>query len=332
VSLSISSMGPPVYAKTADGKLLVAVSFQRQQEQRWAVDRAAMEAEAAKQNVVLRFEYANGDPIKQAAQVESLLNLSPDVLIICPVNAATAGPIVNSAKEAGVKVIAYDGGVTSAKVDFYITRDNHQVGVLQAQEALKFAPKGNYALIKGDTQWQELPAFVRGWEETLKGHGDIKVVFDQYTTGWSPTGAQAHAENVLSAQSDNLAAFLVMNDSMATGVTQALKSRNLEGKVFVSGNDAETPTLKRIKEGSQTMSVYTDIDDFGSSAIHAAIALANGEVPPHDKMIDQGAGEVPTHIVPIKAVTKDNLCDTVKTMAKGWTSVAEIFPDPAECN
>lgn len=66
-----------------------------------------------------------------------------------------------------------------------------------------------------------------------------------------------------------------MNDAMANGTIQALKSRNLAGKVFVSGNDAETPTLKLIKNGEQTMSVYTDIDDFGSSAVKAAIDLSN---------------------------------------------------------
>jgi D-xylose transport system substrate-binding protein len=331
IILTCTAIGLPAFAKTADGKLLVAVSFQRQQEQRWAVDRAVMEAEAAKHNVELRFEYANGDPIKQASQVESLLARDPDVLIICPVNGASAGPIVKSAKESGVPVIAYDGGVTTAKVDFYITRDNYQVGVLQAKEALKFAPKGNYAMIKGDTQWQELPAFVKGWKDVLQGNESIKVVFDQYTTGWSPTAAQAHAENALSANSDNIAAFMVMNDSMATGTVQALRSRNLEGKVFVSGNDAETPTLKLIKSGAQTMSVYTDINDFGSSAIKAAIALANKQVPPHEKMVDHGAGEVPTHIVPIVAVTKDNLCEVVKSMAKGWTSPSEVFGDPNEC-
>lgn len=185
VLLTSIAVAGPAFARTADGKLLIAVSFQRQQEQRWAVDRAAMEAEAAKQGVELRFEYANGDPIKQASQVESLLNFNPDVLILCLISGATAGPIVNSAHDAGVPVIAYDGGVTTAKVDFYITRDNHQVGVLQAQEALKFAPKGNYAMIKGDTQWAELPAFVKGWDETFAGHNDIKFVFNQYTTNWS---------------------------------------------------------------------------------------------------------------------------------------------------
>ena len=158
----------------------------------------------------------------------------------------------------------------------------------------------------------------------------VKVVFDQ-NGDWDPAKAQTVAENALSANSDKIDAFVVMNDGMATGVIAALRSRDLAGKVYVSGVDGETTALNRIARGEQTMTIYTDLMEEGASAVRAAVAFAKGEKPAFDKLMNNGAGDVPTRVVPLIAVTKANLCDSLKVMPVGWTTVEAVFGDPNAC-
>jgi D-xylose transport system substrate-binding protein len=321
-----------VSAEASSDKPLIVVAMQKQQEQRWAFDRTAMEAEAKKDGAEIVFQYANGDPIKQMSEVENLLNRQPDVLILNPVNSRTAGEIVNSAHAAGVPVIAYDTGVETAKVDYYVTRDNYKVGQLQIQAAMKFAPTGNYAIIRGDASDQTGRDISKAYDDRLKGQQAIKVVFDQNIASWSPAKAQVAAEDAMSANKDHIQAFVVTNDGMAGGVAQVLKSRNVEGKVFLSGNDAESGSLKLIAQGLQTMTVYTDINEMARSAVSAAVAIAKKQQPKFDAMVDIGAGKVPTRLIPVMAITKENLCEAIKDTPKGWTSAQQVFGRDDACH
>lgn len=325
------SFGAP--APSSAKEVTVAVAMKTQVQRRWAFDQAAMEAEAAKQGVKLIFQYANDNPSLQTSQVENLLSQQPDVLILVPVDSRAAGSIVRSAHEAGVPVVGYDIGVTTAKLDYFVMRNNSLVGELQAKAALRFGGTGNYALIKGDPGNDVAQAIARSYDSIVKNDGKAKVIFDQFINGWSPQTALSNAENVLSANADNLKAFVVANDGMATGVAQAIKGRNLQGKVFLSGLDGDSPNLKLIAQGVQTMTVWTDLDDHGRAAITAAVAIAKKETPEFSQMFDLGAGEVPTHLVKVQEVNKDNLCDFITKQApKGWTSVQDVFGSAEACN
>jgi D-xylose transport system substrate-binding protein len=316
-------------AKDANGKLVIAVSLQSEQEPIWHTWVATMKAEADRENASLIVQYAQRDPAKQAAQVEQMIARKPDAFIFNPVNSGTAGPIVDEIKDAGIPIVAFDDIVMNSTTDYLVIRDNYAVGVLQIKAALKAAPKGNYAFIKGGPAWNGYKVVAKGYEDALKGDKDVNVVFDQ-NANWDPAKAQSLTENALSANQDNIAALIVMNDGMATGVTAAVSSRNLAGKVFVSGMDAETQALKNIVAGVQTMTVYTDLEDYGASTVKAAVMLANKKKPPSDQMTSTPAGDVPTHLVRVVEVNKGNICDVVKNkMAPGWTSVEAVFGAPS---
>src|SRR5690242_5576011 len=73
--------------------------------------------------------------------------------------------------------------------------------------------------------------------------GDIKIVADQFATGWRPEEALKIAENALTLNSDNVQAVIASNDGTAGGVVAALEKRGLAGKVLVTGQDAEKAAL-----------------------------------------------------------------------------------------
>jgi D-xylose transport system substrate-binding protein len=312
----------------------IAVAMKTQVQRRWAFDAAAMKREAERLGVKLIFQWANDNPATQASQVENLLSQSPDALILVPVDTEAAGRIVKSAHQQNVPVVGYDIGVSTAKLDFFVMRNNPMVGQLQAEGALKFAPHGTFALIKGDPGNDVAQAIAKEYERLLVGDKDIKVVFNQFIRGWDPRAALANAENVLSAQNDKVDAFVVSNDGMATGVAQAIKSRNLAGKVYLSGLDADPANLQLVAQGVQSMSVWTDLNEQGTSAVAAAAALAAGKRPDIESaMVDLGAGPVQTHFVKVTAISRDNLCAFVTHDAPaGWVTVKDVFPDnPDAC-
>jgi len=305
----------------------IAVAMKTQVQRRWAFDMAAMEREAKKMGAKLIVQWANDDPALQASQVENLLSQKPDALIIVPVDSQAAGRIVKSAHDQGVPVVGYDIGVSTAKLDYFLMRNNSRVGELQANGALKMAPKGTFALLKGDPGNDVAQAIAKQYDALLVKNKDVKIVFNQFVRGWDPKAALSNAENVLSAQADKVDGFVTSNDGMALGVAQALKARNLAGKVYLSGLDADAANLQLIAQGVQTMSVWTDLDEAGSSAVKAAVALAKKQKPTIETtMVDLGAGPVPTHLVNVIAVTKDTLCGFIaKDAPKGWVTADDVF-------
>jgi D-xylose transport system substrate-binding protein len=162
---------------------------------------------------------------------------------------------------------------------------------------------------------------------------DVNVLYADFNALWDPATAQATAENLLTANNDDVAAIMTANDGMAGGVIQALQGRGLGGEVCVTGLDATPSALKFILEGLQTMSVWTPIDEQGRLAVDAAVALASGEELEFQTMMDNGSGaEIPAVLVPVQAITADNVCEFITTIApEGWVSVEDVYEDPSEC-
>ncbi len=63
-------------------------------------------------------------------------------MVIDPVDAASAGPIVTRAKQQDVPVVSYDRLITDADIDYYISYDNERVGELQAESLVNEARGG----------------------------------------------------------------------------------------------------------------------------------------------------------------------------------------------
>ena len=104
-------------------------------------------------------------------------------------------------------------------------------------------PKGNFVLIGGDAGQTGSTLMQEGYHVTLDplvAKGDIKIVMDQFTPGWKTEPAQANAENALTANDNDVQAFLVSYDGMSLGVLQAIEAAEIEpGKILVTGQDME---------------------------------------------------------------------------------------------
>src|SRR5437764_1936906 len=97
-------------------------------------DRPLFEKQVKKECPKCSIIYSNADqdPAKQQSQAEAALTNGAKVLVLDPVDAASAAAIVARAKQSNVPVISYDRLITGADIDYYISFDNVRAGQLQA--------------------------------------------------------------------------------------------------------------------------------------------------------------------------------------------------------
>jgi D-xylose transport system substrate-binding protein len=312
----------------AAAQTIVGVSWNNFQEERWKTDETAIKSvlDAAGAKYISTDAQSSAD--KQLTDVENLISQGANVLIVLAQDSDAIQPAVQKALDAGIPVIGYDRLIENPKA-FYITFDNKEVGVMQAKAVMAVKPKGNYAIIKGNSADPNADFLRAGIEEVIGGavkSGDIKIVGETYTDNWDPANAQKEMEQILTANNNKVDAVVAENDGMAGGVVAALAAQGLAGSVPVSGQDGDHAALNRVALGTQTVSVWKDARALGKGAATIALALAKGTAM--DKIdgsvvFSGGPKKVPMHSVFLTPVpiTVDNLNVVIDA---GWITKDEV--------
>lgn len=315
-------------AKDPNRKLKIGFAMDTQKEERWVRDREAFEAHCKAMNVECVITVADNKADKQANDVDNLLTQNIDALVIAPHDATQAASMVDKAKAKGVPVISYDRLINSDKIDLYISHQVPVIGRKIAEYALQKKPEGNYVMVYGASTDNNAHIMKKEQLDVLKAateSGKIKIVAEQNINDWNREQALNFAENTLTQQGDKVDAFVVSNDGMASGVLAALAKRNLDGKILVTGQDAEITALQSIAEGKQSMTVYKPIIPLANGAVEAAIKLAKKEPLTDAKpfMNDVIKKEVPSILLEVQTVDKDNLMTTV--IKDGYAKFDEVY-------
>ncbi|MDK2800354.1 MAG: D-xylose transport system substrate-binding protein [Clostridiales bacterium] len=308
------STNPSTSEDKAKDKIKIGLSIDDLRLERWQHDRDIFKKRAEELGAEVLVQSANGDDQTQLSQSENLISQGIDVLVVIPHNGAAIAPVVEQAHKAGIKVLAYDRLITNADVDYYISFDNVRVGELQAEGILKKVNKGNFFLLGGSPTDNNAKLFRKGQMNVLQpliDKGDIKIVGDQWAKDWLPEEALKIMENALTANDNNIDAVVASNDSTAGGAIQALAAQNLDGKVAISGQDADLAACQRIVEGTQTMTVYKPIQKLATKAAEIAVAMAKGEEIETSATVNNGKIDVKSVLLTPIAVTKENIDETV---------------------
>jgi D-xylose transport system substrate-binding protein len=333
-SAANASANSNIAANAASGKIKIGFAMDTVREERWQRDRDLFDKHCKELEVQCVISVADNKADKQANDVDNLLTQSVDVLVIAPSNATQAAAMVEKAHKQGVPVISYDRLINSDALDLYISHQVPIIGKLQAEYALEKVPKGNYVMVYGDSNDNNALILKKAQAEVLKPaieRGDIKIVAEQSARGWSPDEALKIVENALTQNNDKVDVVIASNDGTAGGAISALKTKNLAGKVLVTGQDAQLDALQRIAEGSQAMTIYKPIQPLAYGAVEAAIKLAKKEpLETKDKIKSESmTKEVPAILLPLIVVEKDNLMQTV--VKDGYHTADEIYKNiPAD--
>ena len=320
---------PALNPARASGKVLIGLSMDTLQEERWKGDRDMFVARAQELGAEVEVLDANSDDARQVQQVKSLLTKELSALVIIPHDGAAMAEGVRLAHEKGIRVLAYDRLIKNCDLDLYATFDNVRVGELQAKfvadHAAKSGGKKRIIRIYGSETDNNAFLFKEGQDKVLKpliDSGTFEVIHEQHAHDWKPENAKMITQAALT-KTRAIDYVIASNDGTAGGAIQALSEAGLAGKVIVTGQDAELVACQRIANGTQAMTIYKPLSRLARSAAELAVALAKGEPVPFTSRINNGKIEVPSVLLDVILVTKENLRETV--VADGFHKAEAVF-------
>ncbi|MGY2845023.1 putative multiple sugar transport system substrate-binding protein [Bradyrhizobium sp. USDA 4509] len=313
----------------AQSKPTIGIAMPTKSSARWIDDGNNMVKVLKERGYGTDLQYAEDDIPNQLSQVENMVTKGAKVLVIAAIDGTTLSDVLKQAKAQGITVIAYDRLIRGTpSVDYYATFDNFQVGVLQAQSienalGLKEG-KGpfNIELFGGSPDDNNAYFFYDGAMSVLKPYIDSgKLVVGSGQTGmnkvatlrWDGATAQARMDNLLSAfyGKKRVDAVLSPYDGLSIGIISSLKSVGYGSKdqpmPYISGQDAEVPSIKAMLRGEQYSTIFKDTRDLAKvTADMVDAVLSKKEVSVNDTTYNNGVKVVPSYLLKPVVVDKTN--------------------------
>ncbi|MCI7322842.1 MAG: sugar-binding protein [Lachnospiraceae bacterium] len=321
------------------GDVQVGIVLPTKDEPRWLQDQKQFEqilGDAGFTNQVL---FSQGSSATEKTNVETLISKGIKVLIICAQDGAAASAAVEEARDAGVKVIAYDRLITGTDaVDYYVTFDSFAVGQAQGQYLIDNAPSGsniplylyagaatdNNAFIFFEGAWSVLqPKIADGTfkiansseAEALQdknelSRDEIGKIIGQITTDWDFNVAKSKAEaHLTAAGSDVKGDVLVLapNDGTSRSIADVFATDKDISSYVITGQDSEKASVQYIIDGKQSMTVFKDTRTLAADSVAMAVDILDGKEPATDSTYNNEKIDVPAKQTAIVVVTKDNV-------------------------
>jgi D-xylose transport system substrate-binding protein len=287
---------------------------------------------------------ALNSPTTQQSQAEQEITKGAKVLVVSAIDGKGFGATAKKAISQGVKVIAYDRLISGAKISAYISFDGVAVGKAQGKWMKAHTKKGSrIAIINGATTDDNAHLFNKGYMGVLRplfrsrARKVVGPANGTWTPGWDPPTAQREMEQLLTKNHNKIDAVLSANDGMAGGIIAALKAVGRAGKVPVTGQDASLEGVQNIIRGTQGMSVFKDFRLQAPAAARIAAAIVAGKkLPGVNKKVNNGAGSVPSVILPVVSIDKSNLSllvrnGFIKQYLGGLSKVCRGVPKKSIC-
>ncbi|MFD7923488.1 sugar ABC transporter substrate-binding protein [Streptomyces sp. NPDC059740] len=263
------------------------------------------------------YQNATQDTQRQKKQFDAMVTQGIKVIILDAVDYKATKSWVNQAAAKGVKVIAYDR-LAEGKISSYISYDNEKIGRLQGQALVDAlgdkAKDSNVVMINGSPTDPNAPFFKRG-AHTVLDKKVKKIVYEQDIPAWSADEANKKMGAAIDALGkDGFQGVYAANDGEAGGAIAALSKHGI--KVPIGGQDSELAGLQRIIAGTQTYTIYKQIQPQADSTAQIAVALLKGKSISSfaPTKVDDLSGEVkdiPSKLYDAQVVTKGNIKDTI---------------------
>jgi D-xylose transport system substrate-binding protein len=282
------------------------------------------------------YSNANQKADLQQNQADAALTNGAKVMVLDPVDSASAASIVTKAKSQNVPVISYDRLITGADVDYYISFDNEKVGQLQGQSLVdklkKDGKSGSIVMINGAPTDNNAKLFKKGAHSVIDGSG-FKVGKEFDTPDWSPDKAQNEMDQAITSLGKNgFVGVYAANDGTGGGAIAAMKGAGINPSSRpTTGQDAELAAIQRLLTGEQYMTVYKAIKPEAEQAAELAVNLVNGDRAKADALatakVNNGQKDVASVLLTPVAVTKENIKDTI--VKDNFLKTSDICSGPA---
>jgi D-xylose transport system substrate-binding protein len=234
------------------------------------------------------YQNADGDASKQQQQFNSVISQGAKAIVIDPVDSTAAASLVKQAQSQGVKVIAYDRPIPSAKADYYVSFNNEQIGKTIAESLVKdlkakhVSPSAGGVLeVNGSPTDAAAGLIKKGIHEGLAGSG-FTTLAEYDTPNWEPAKAQQWVGGQVSRFGKKIVGVVAANDGTGGAAIAALKAAGVNPVPPVTGNDATIAGLQLIIAGDQYNTISKPSEIVAAAAANVAVSLLQGKPPKAD--------------------------------------------------
>lgn len=322
-------------ATTDASNVSVGISLPQKTSQNWVEAEQMFNDDCKTMGITCQVQFANSGVNEQQSQISAMVENGVNVLIIGAIDGSQLGTQVKAARDAGIKVIAYDRLLTNTTdLDYYIAYDNYGVGQLQGKSLLEGlqANKGSspwdVELFAGSPDDANATKFFNGAMEVLQPKIDdgtlvVKSGQTQFsqaaTQGWLPANAQNRMSSILTANysGDEVpSGVLSPNDTLARAIITAVEQAGKPNPV-VTGQDSEDESVTWVVQGKQYSTIYKDTRPLVQGSLDLAVAIAGGKTDPEiaNTTIDKKQYEsqeghaVTSYLLTPQIVTADNAAE-----------------------
>ena len=246
-----------------------------------------VQGEAAGLNIEWVINAADGDPARQAANIEDLLNQGVDLIIARAEDSAAIGSSVRAAQDAGVPFITFDRASKTTAPTAHVGGDSYAQALTTAEAFAQLLTDngvtGSCIELQGALTDENAVNRSVAWNE-FDATSDAFQTIAQVPTDWDATLFLSGATNALQANPDANCMFLA-SDFAITSVQSALESAGRWAPVgdpnhmWLATQDLFPEALTLMEAGYVDVTTTYDAFAHAQEAVRVAIAILNGEDP-----------------------------------------------------
>lgn len=230
--------------------------------------------------------------------VEDMITQRVDGVVLAPTHDEALADVVKKCHAKGIPISIFDSGIKCDPSNYvtFAATDNYKGGVLAARRMAELlGKKGKVGMVKcqpGGASTMEREA---GFRDTLKKEfPEMELVDEKWGYSLREKSVNA-AEDILTRAQGTLDGLFGSNESSAAGILEALKGRQLAGKIKFVGFDTSPDLIAGMQAGFIHGLVVQNPYKMGYEGVKSIVdSRAGKEVP---KRIDTGAA----------VVTKENM-------------------------
>lgn len=219
------------------------------------------------------------DYSRQIQIVDAMIARQVDALAISATDERALVAPLQRAIAAGIPVTVFDSAVNIDNYVSFIATDNYGAGCTAARKLAELiGGKGKVGMVMQKPGGTSTVQREKGFEDTAgKEFAAMRIAARQYGMA-DPAKSRAAAENILSAHPD-LAGMFASSEAASLGCIQALRSRNLGGKVKLITFDFSKTHVEALTEGTIDVMLVQDPFKIGYEAVRSLADKLSGKTP-----------------------------------------------------
>lgn len=225
---------------------------------------------------------SEADSAKQTEILDNLVTTKPDAIVIAPTLKDNCSAGIDNAMSQGIPVAVIDNQPSTENYIAMYATDAYTAGGMAAEkfigelETRGVEKKGVVGLISPMAGQDTVIKRESGFKDKLAELApDIKVLEPIYCDNDIPT-ALAAAENIYTANQDNLIGYFASNNATGDGLAQFMSENKMGNKLVAVAFDSDEAEINAIREGALYCTAVQNPYEMGYQGCQAVYDVVTG--------------------------------------------------------